>query len=336
MLIYVSEIVAGSVPAPRQIAGFPKTRRVPGGFGLCFAPGMYFKYSGYGLTIRVPFQCAALRSAAGEDEVDLTVTEGRVPRRLRSPVIGGPAWDAEPDRFLLRTGRRGGRFLVEGGQVTLERNPEADGRVLARAFVTVVLAAALAQRGRLVLHANAAELDGRAIVIAGGSGAGKSTTLAAMLGAGCRMLADDITVARLASDGRVEVLPGAGEVRLTHASSSRLGLDLPAELEAPWGLGKAALPAGARLATVPSRLERMYVLETSDAPGVDVTPLAGSEKFDALIASVYGPLFAAEHDRVFPVCAAVLEQAQLFRIRRPAADWSIEQVSTVLLDGATR
>jgi hypothetical protein len=259
-----------------------------------------------------------------------------VPRRLPSPAAGGPAWDAEPGRFLLRTGRRGGRFLVEDGRVTLERNPEADDRVLATAFVTVVLAAALVQRGRLVLHANAAELDGLAVVIAGSSGAGKSTALAALLGAGCRMLADDITVVRLASDGRAEVLPGAGEVRLTRASSSRLGLDLPAELEAPWGRGKAVMPARARLATEPTRLDRIYVLETSAEPGLDVTPLAGSEKFDGLIASVYGPLFAAEHDRVFPVCAAVLEQARVFRIRRPAADWSIEQVSAVLLDGAAR
>jgi hypothetical protein len=296
---------------------------------------MHFTYHGYGLTIRAPFECPALEPAEGDD-VDLTVTEGRVPRRLASPAVGGPAWEAEPDRFLLRTGRRGGRFLVEHGQVTLERNPEADDRVLATAFVTVVLAAVLVQRGRLVLHANAAELDGGAVVIAGSSGAGKSTTLAALLKAGCRMLADDITVARLASDGRVEVLPGAGEVRLTHAASSRLGLDLPAELEAPWGRGKAVLPARARLATEPARLERMYLLETSDRSALDVTPLSGSEKFDGLITSVYGPLFAAEHDRVFPVCAAMLEQVQVFRIRRPTADWSIEQLSTVLLDDAAR
>jgi hypothetical protein len=296
---------------------------------------MNFIYNGYGLTIRAPFRCPALEPVECDGDADLTVTEGAVPRSLPSSAVSGPAWEAEPDRFLLRTGRRGGRFLVERGQVTLERNPGADDRVLATAFVTVVLAAALVQRGKLVLHANAAELDGGAVVIAGSSGAGKSTTLAALLKAGCRMLADDITVARLASDGRVEVLPGAGEVRLTHASSSRLGLDLPPELEAPWGQAKTVLPARTRLATEPARLDRMYLLETSAEPGVEVTQLVGSEKFDGLITSVYGPLFAAEHDRVFPVCAAVLEQVQVFRIRRPAADWSIEQVSTVLLDGAT-
>jgi hypothetical protein len=299
---------------------------------------MHFTYTGYGLTIRAPFRCLGLAPALGGTVPELVVEEGHVPGELRSPAIGGPTWEAEPGRFLLRAGPRAGRFLVERGQVTLERNPAAEDGALATAFVTVVLAAALVQRGMLVLHANAAELDGRSVVVAGSSGAGKSTTLAALLASGCRMLADDVAVVGVDERGRVEVLPGAGELRLSAASGAHLGLELPEDLLAPWGRRKAVLPAGARLALEPTPLDRLYLLETSAEPELEVTALTGAQKLDGLLASLYGPVFAGEHPRLFGVCAAVLEQVQLFRIRRPADGWSIEEIRDIVLHGtrATR
>jgi hypothetical protein len=297
---------------------------------------MPLTYTGYGLTIQVPFRCPGLAPAADNATADLVVQHGRVPLRLAAPTVGGPSWEAEPGRFLLRTGRRGGRFLVEHGGVTLDRNPAGEDRVLATAFVTIVLAAALVQRGSLVLHANAAELDRGAVVIAGGSGSGKSTTLAALLAARCKMLTDDVTVLRIGDHGRVEVVPGVGEVRLTPAASTRLGLVLPPDLLAPWGREKAVLPARAQLATEPTPLDRIYLLEASPEPDFEVTQLTGAQKLEGLLASLYGPLFAAEHPGLFPICAAVLEQVDLFRIRRPAEAWSIDEVRSVLLDGAAR
>lgn len=47
------------------------------------------------------------------------------------------------------------------------------------------------QRGRPPLHAGAALLDGRTIGIAGHSGAGKSTTVHALVQRGARLLSDD-------------------------------------------------------------------------------------------------------------------------------------------------
>ncbi len=55
-----------------------------------------------------------------------------------------------------------------------------------------VLAFVLRQRGELVLHASAVAFGGRAAIVCGPAGAGKSTTAGACLMAGAAMLSDDV------------------------------------------------------------------------------------------------------------------------------------------------
>lgn len=63
----------------------------------------------------------------------------------------------------------------------------------------------------LALHGAALELDGRALVVLGGSGVGKSSTVAEALRCGARLLADDMVLIDLT---RQVVLPGAPTLRL--------------------------------------------------------------------------------------------------------------------------
>jgi hypothetical protein len=293
-------------------------------------------YSAYGLTVEVPFRCSGFEQAVRRAIPDLAVREGTVPRALPSPTIGGPSWEAESCRFLHRSGRLGGRFLVQSGEVTLERNPGADDDVLAAAFADAVLPRAIAQRDQLVLHASAIAIGSTAVVIAGASGAGKSTALAALLRMGCRMLADDVTV--LASDpaGRVDVLPGRREIRLPHESAALMGVPRANPRLGPEWSRKAIVPVPKQLRSALAKLDRIYVLETGPGPDVDVSALSGSAKFDALLGCLHGPLFAHQQSVVFPLCTTILQQADVLRIRRPAQRWSVDPVCSAILDHSAR
>lgn len=61
-------------------------------------------------------------------------------------------------------------------------------------FFGTVTAGLLALRGAIPLHASAIEIDGRATLICGRSGAGKSTFTSMMVQQGARFLSDDLTV----------------------------------------------------------------------------------------------------------------------------------------------
>jgi hypothetical protein len=81
--------------------------------------------------------------------------------------------------------------------------------------------ALLIQRGSFVLHGNALEKDGKAIVCMGHSGAGKSTLAYALMQQGWRLLADDLVA--VSPDGLV--LPGIPRIKLWHDAAKAFGLD---------------------------------------------------------------------------------------------------------------
>jgi hypothetical protein len=300
-------------------------------------PTAMYSYKAYGLTFAVPFRCSGLPAAAAGAgaEPDVVVRSGAVARRLSDAVLSEDRWDAGPGGFLLRGGRRAGRFLVHAGDVTLERNPGAEEERLARCFTGEVLPAVLRQRGLLVLHANAALTARGVVVIAGESGAGKSTTLAALLERECTMLADDVTALALAGDGDVEVLPGVAQMDLTATAVSGLGYQSASELASPGRRLKSAIATAARMALAPGRLGAIYVLGAHAGSDVRVREVTGSEKFHALQGCIYGPMLAEEHPGAFPLIGAVMRTAPVYRLERPAGRWSVPEVTDVLL-GAER
>ncbi|WP_423605566.1 hypothetical protein [Sphingomonas sp. MS122] len=85
--------------------------------------------------------------------------------------------------------------------------------VLPHAFYGTVAAHILAWRGLTPLHACAVELGGKAVLIAGTSGAGKSSLTAGLLGCGAALVSDDLTAIAI-RDGVAEALPGRTTIRL--------------------------------------------------------------------------------------------------------------------------
>jgi len=85
------------------------------------------------------------------------------------------------------------------------------------AFYSSVAALTLAWRGLLPFHASTVAIDGRAVLIAGTAGVGKSTLAAALTGQGARWLADDLSAISQDAAGRFHAHPGRTAARL-HAA----------------------------------------------------------------------------------------------------------------------
>jgi hypothetical protein len=292
-------------------------------------------YEAYRLTIRVPFPCPALSPAGRDAMPDVVVTEGEVSRDLSVRSAGEAAWDAAPGKFLLRGGRRSGRFLVDGGQVILERNRDADDVVLARHFTDRVLAALLRQRGLLVLHASAALTPYGVVAIGGESGAGKSTTLAVLLERGCAMFSDDVTALRIDPHHGVEVLPGSAQMHLTEVAAGGLGLDIQSIPLQPWRRMKAAVPTHDRMAKSAAPLRALFRLGVHRGQDAEVVALSGTAKFDAIQGSIYGPMFPEEGPGLFSL-AATAASVDIFEVRRPQQRWSVAEIADAVLAAAGR
>ena len=119
------------------------------------------------------------------------------------------------------------------------------------------MGALLIQRGMLVLHGNALERDGQAIVCLGHSGAGKSTLAYALMQQGWRLLADDLVA--ITPDG--QVLPGIPRIKLWHDAAKAFGLDPKALPPIRQGMQKYLLWGEAiERAVQPCPLRALYLI----------------------------------------------------------------------------
>jgi hypothetical protein len=116
-----------------------------------------------------------------------------------------------------------GRFRISDGvRIAWHRqHSDVSDQDISTFLLGSAVGALLIQRGMLVLHGNALEKDGKAIVCLGHSGAGKSTLAYALMQQGWRLLADDLVA--VSPDGLV--LPGIPRIKLWHDAAKAFGLD---------------------------------------------------------------------------------------------------------------
>ena len=178
-----------------------------------------------------------------------------------------------------------GRFRITGGdRVAWHReHPGVNDQDIRTFLLGSAVGALLIQRGILVLHGNALEKNGQAIVCMGHSGAGKSTLAYALMQQGWRLLADDLVA--VSPDGLV--LPGIPRIKLWQDAARAFGLD-PATLPPiRQGMNKYLLMGDAvQRATKAVPLRALYLIhqrhhDTIDGEEARITRIT-SQKIAAL------------------------------------------------------
>jgi hypothetical protein len=149
-----------------------------------------------------------------------------LPAELPGAVRFGPYLQACAGDALFEWPRVA-RFRVrEGRQIDIQIAPGSDKKRAAELAYGAPFGALVHQRGELPLHASTVTrpCDGRTFLIAGASGAGKSTTAAAFARRGWNVLNDDLSRLTIAESGTL-VWPGFHALKLWGRSCQLLELD---------------------------------------------------------------------------------------------------------------
>ena len=205
-----------------------------------------FAYRAYGLTVHADVALPGLRPGSPDAPADLVVAAG--------PVEGPSGFGRQ--RTVLRPPSGGALAVEDGRTITVDEAGSHPGYLRISA-VTMGFAAALHQRGALVLHAGAVAVAGGAVAFVGHRGAGKSTTTTAMARAGHPLFTDDVLV--VPDVAAPLVAPGYAAVKLLDDAATALFGDADALPEVYAGAGKRSwAPKTAPDAPVP--LRAVYVL----------------------------------------------------------------------------
>ncbi len=149
-----------------------------------------------GLRVRSALAMPELFAWNGDDRpVDVEVSFGAIQEPNETPVWSRPfsrLWAG--GAYLLDIAKVGRFFTIGGNKIVLEPAAGAEQAALRLFTLGTSFGVLCHQRGLLPLHASAVRLDGKAVVIAGNSGQGKSTLSAALRARGHALVGDDLAV----------------------------------------------------------------------------------------------------------------------------------------------
>jgi hypothetical protein len=243
-------------------------------------------YSIFGLTVRsqLPFG-EFFQEADLENAADVEVRWGVVDVGETAPA----GYSTSPAGTLLRVPRTGAFLIRQGREIIVSIDPEGSERNLRLFLLGSAFGALLHQRGLLPLHANAVEIDGRAVAFSGHSGAGKSTMAAWFHDRGHRILSDDVCVIATDADGKAVAYPGIPRLRLWREALEASGRSADEYQRSFDDMDKYDVPTLEQRRSEPLTLDRIYMLrKADDGPAVGrITRLSGVEAVDALVSNTY-------------------------------------------------
>jgi hypothetical protein len=247
-------------------------------------------YQVFGLRVRSEIPLPELFPATGEAVADVTIRRG-------SLVAPGstPGLRAEGAALML-TIPDVARYRIEAGRaIIVDPEPGVPERNVRLFLLGSAFGVLLHQRGLLPLHANAIEIDGRAVAFMGPSGAGKSTLAAWFHDRGFKVIADDVCVVSFDLDGCPHAAPGLPRLRLWAEALELMGRDSQ-------GLNRSFLndehekfdvpmdAASAARSQMP--VAAIYLLDQGGE--FSIVPLRGIEAADAVFANTYRGGYLAE------------------------------------------
>ena len=175
----------------------------------------------------------------------------------------------------------------------------------------------LHQRGRVVLHASAVLMNGRAVLFCGASGAGKSTLATALVDAGHGHIADDFCVIDFGADGTPMVAPDGRRHKLWQGAIDGLALPGRRGSAVQTGLDKYFVDPREAI-TTPIPIGAIYALEVAEQ--IAVSPVRPLDMLHIVTSNAYRPQLVAlmqQHRLYLEVTTRLASRTAFRRLRRP-------------------
>jgi hypothetical protein len=154
-----------------------------------------FKYKAYGLGFHSQWRFANFPQENAPADVHILMTA--IEPSITDIEPGSTYRKIYSDHAVVAVKDLGVFRINHGAEIRFQLHSNADLRLAQRYLLGSIMAILLNQRGRLVLHASVISIDGYGVAFLGASGAGKSSTAAAFLAHGHRILVDDLAAIEL-------------------------------------------------------------------------------------------------------------------------------------------
>lgn len=152
--------------------------------------------------------------------------------------------------------------VIDGKKILINSNTNLDNKLLRSLILGPGMGILLHQRGFLVLHGSAINLNGIAVAFLGPSGCGKSTICTGLTKKGHSLIADDVLCVKL-ENNNLKIYPSVPRIKLREDVLNHLTDSKDTLIEIP-EIHKYDYNVGQNFSFQPLTLQKIYILKKGD------------------------------------------------------------------------
>lgn len=225
--------------------------------------------------------------------------------------------------------------VEEGKRITVSTVDGADDGLIRLYILGTCMGVILMQRRIFPLHGSAVVIDGKAYAFIGDSGAGKSTLASAFLHEGYQLLSDDIIAVSLSQDNIPIVTPSYPQQKLWQESLNNFGMET-SHYQSIYGREtKYCVPVSSQYSPDPVPLAGVFELVKIENKMVELDPIKKLSGLQTLFNHTYRNFLIPRLELMewhFSISANIVNQINVYQLRRPISTFSVSQLVDVILD----
>lgn len=248
----------------------------------------------------------------------------------------------QPNQFLVRDNLvmfqlpNLATFAIrDGNRISVSPMNEADENEIRIYILGTCMGTILMQRKILPLHGSAVAINGKAYAFIGDSGAGKSTLATAFLSKGYQLLSDDVIAVSFSNDSHVPLVFSAyPQQKLWQETLTAFGMNSSQYCSLFERETKYAVPADSQFSTETLPLAGVFELVKTEREGIDIYPIQRLERLHTLFRHSYRNFLIPRlglMDWHFSTSTRIIEQIDIFRLRRPTCEFTAHQLASLVL-----
>jgi hypothetical protein len=289
-----------------------------------------YSYLAYGLKIQSSIALPEFLSApealedADPDLVIRTATEDVLPEEATK------VWHfkIECDEAIIHHEKAGIFWIRDGKEVIIVFKPDTEESHTRLYLVGTIMGIVLYQKGLLVLHASAIEVEGQAVAFSANSGCGKSSTAAAFQTFGHRFLTDDVLGIDLTDDVPT-VFPAFPQLKLASEVAEVLGHEKESLFVLDSHEEKKGLRVTNKFMHTPLPLKCIYLLTKSDS--INIETVSAHEALMELIRQTLPTRWLSPGGTLhFQQSTELTKRVPIYRLNRSDDLSSIKDIVTVV------
>ncbi len=289
---------------------------------------MRYYYRIYGLTIRSEMKFSEAEELE-EQPYEVDVSYGTIPANIseinRDQEVKG-LLSADYKWFCYE---QVGEFYIEKGNCIIAAlRPGTDEMLVRSIILGPCFGSILYQRNIFAIHGSAMVRDDKAILICGGSGAGKSTVSTALRQRGWLLLADD-TVAVTGENGSLYADPAYPQQKLCLDTALEFGLQPEQLILINEERQKYAIRLKESFCSSKKKIHAMVCLEVSDGEQPVIDEVTGNAKLEYILKnlySLYDYTSMGMNPADFRRCIDLAGKLPICRVKRPPHLKALNQI----------